>query len=451
MRIADLNPVVSHVLGALLGEAAAAKVARHIVYGSSASSFSTPQVVIVPSDFFEDEVYAAPASLPTLPLTQIDGIPLLFGSSRVEREVGSDGSARLIVHADIVASAFFLLTRYEETVRRQMRDEHGRFPGRESLPFRAGFLHRPIVDEYAALLRKWLREVGIEIAKPPPRIEKIYLTHDVDKPWAWPSFRSAVKATLQTVRNNPAGLMIPLFSYWGWMEGRDPHDCFQWILRQDAALRDALGAQRVELIFFLLAGGEDPRDGRGYLDDRRMGKLILEIKDGGATLGLHSSYSAGIDPGRISAEQERLSEGVGMPCRSNRHHFLASREPEDLRALELAGLLDDFTMGYADVAGFRLGTSRAVPWFDPVAMRPTSVVLHPLILMDCTLDAEKYMNLDYEQARATCFSLLDEVRKHSGEAVLLWHNTVLSESAEVSGSYQRRLYLEVLNHLKGLP
>ena len=30
-----------------------------------------------------------------------------------------------------------------------------------------------------------------------------------------------------------------------------------------------------------------------------------------------------------------------------------------------AGITDDFTMGYADIAGFRLGTCRSVRWINP--------------------------------------------------------------------------------------
>ena len=449
MNAAEQGRVLSHVLAALCGEAAAAEVARHVVYGPGASPRPGPEVVIVPSGFFADGVYGTSASLPPPPLDQIEGTPLLFGSPRVERLAGPGGFPRLIVHADIVASAYFLLTRFEEVLRREVRDENGRFTGRESLPFRAGFLRRPIVDEYGALLRQWLREVGVELAEPPAEIRKVYLTHDLDEPWAWPNFRLAVKSTLQNFRRNPAALMDPLFSYWGWTEGRDPHDCFPWILAQDAALRDALGAQRVEPVFFFRAGGDDPKDGYDYLRNRRTLTLIQKIREGGASIGLHSSYSAGIDPGRIAAEKARLSEVSGAPCRFNRHHFLAAREPEDLKALETAGLTDDFTMGYADMAGFRLGTSRAVRWFDPVALQPSTVTLHPLTVMECTLDSGKYMYLDFEEARAACFALLAEVRKHNGEAVLLWHNTALSEQAAASGSYQRRLYVEVLDHLKG--
>jgi hypothetical protein len=131
----------------------------------------------------------------------------------------------------------------------------------------------------------------------------------------------------------------------------------------------------------------------------------------------------------------------------NRHHFLAQREPEHTTALAEAGITDDFSMGYADVAGFRLGTCRPVRWFDPVAMRLTHLTLHPMTVMECTLDRPEYMNLNYEQARSTCFSLLYQVAKHHGEAVLLWHNTQLAESSAKAGSYQRQLYLDVLKHL----
>ncbi|NCA81178.1 MAG: hypothetical protein EOM72_00330 [Opitutae bacterium] len=449
MKTLDQQQAAAHALEALCGGAVASEALVHVVYGPGASARPMPEVVIVPSGFFADEMYGTPASLPAPPLGQIEGTPLLFGSPRVERLTGPGGFPRLIVHADIVASAFFLLTRFEEVLRREVRDEHGRFTGRESLPFRAGFLHRPIVDEYGALLRQWLREVGVEMAEPPAEIRKVYLTHDLDEPWAWPNFRMAVKSTLRNFRRRPAALLEPLFSHWGWTEGRDPNDCFSWILAQDATLRDALGARRVEPVFFFRAGGDDPKDGYDYLRNRRTKNLIRKIRDAGAGIGLHSSYSAGIDPGRIAAEKARLSEVSGCPCRFNRHHFLAAREPEDLNALETAGFTDDFTMGYADRPGFRLGTSRAVRWFDPVALRPSNVTLHPLTIMECTLDGEKYMHLDFEEARAACFALLGEVRKHNGEAVLLWHNTALSEQAAASGSYQRRLYLEVLDHLKG--
>lgn len=418
-----------------------------VCYGTPDSASAAARVVILPSGFFANGTYGHPASLPVPPLEEIDGTPLLFGRSRIERQSGPDGTPRLIVHADLVASAYFLLTRYEEIVRRETRDAHGRFPGKESLPYRAGFLQRPIVDEYAALLRKWLREVGVPAADPPPRIRKIHLTHDVDSPWAWATLGAAAAG----IGRHPARFWEPLFSYWGWTENRDPQDCFQWILERDGAVRASLGAARVESTYFMLAAEGGEHDGRDYLHDRRMKRLLGRFIGHEATIGLHASYAAGKDPTRLPAEKARLERASGRACRCNRHHFLAAREPEDLSALESAGFTDDFTMGYADVAGFRLGTCRPVPWFDPVALRATNLVLHPMTAMDCTLDRKRYMNLDYEGAKSACCTLLAEVRKHNGEAVLLWHNTELSETAAARGSYQRKLYQDLLSHLQEFP
>lgn len=58
------------------------------------------------------------------------------------------------------------------------------------------------------------------------------------------------------------------------------------------------------------------------------------------------------------------------------------------------------------------------------------------------------MNLDYEQAKAICFQLLEQVKKHNGEAVLLWHNTKPTRQKAENGNYQPRLYLGMLDWLR---
>lgn len=442
-----LDEIVAYVLTLLCGKQPSP--ISEIAYCHPGDALYRGQrILIVPSRFFVDGVYGTPASLPALPLNECRNVPLLFGQPKVERVLARDGKTRLIIHADIIASAYFMLTRYEEIVRRSIRDEHGRFPGRESLPYRAGFLHRPIVDEYAALLRKWLRQVGVNVPEPPQQISKIFLTHDVDVPWAWYGIRSVAKATLTKCLHQPSQALHPMLSYFGKRRGVDPNDCFDWILHQDTALREALETAKVAAVLFLLVGSTDPHDGPCYLGDRRTRQLVDDCRRQNVQIGLHSSYKAGREPARIPLERRRLQEAANASILWNRHHFLSSREPEHFACLESAGITDDFTMGYADLAGFRLGTCRPVHWFDPVALRLSNLTLHPLTVMECTLDKRKYMNLNYEQAQAKCFSLLSEVRKRNGEAVLLWHNTELADKSVQTGNYQRKLYVDVLRYLR---
>ena len=73
------------------------------------------------------------------------------------------------------------MSRYEELVNINNKDIHGRFTGMGSLPGRAGFLERPVIDEYGKCLREILRITGITIKKP-ETLGRVYLTHDVDVP-----------------------------------------------------------------------------------------------------------------------------------------------------------------------------------------------------------------------------------------------------------------------------
>ena len=104
-----------------------------------------------------------------------------------------------------------------------------------------------------------------------------------------------------------------------------------------------------------------------------------------------------------------------------------------------AGYTDDFTMGYADQAGFRLQTSRAVRWINPYTYKLTPLTLHPLLIMDNTLSQENYMDLTEDEAFFLCERLIEKVRMHHGDLCLLWHNSNINDS-----TYHRSLYEKVI-------
>lgn len=113
-------------------------------------------------------------------------------------------------------------------------------------------------------------------------------------------------------------------------------------------------------------------------------------------------------------------------------------------ALVNCGITDDYTMGYADVAGFRLGTCKPVKWINPRTCYLTTLSLHSLVVMDCTLDRTEYMNLNYDDAYKCCLKLINIVRRHNGEWVGLWHNSSVSV---LSGGYQRELFKSIIQSL----
>lgn len=97
--------------------------------------------------------------------------------------------------------------------------------------------------------------------------------------------------------------------------------------------------------------------------------------------------------------------------------------PDDGDAVAAAGIRDGYTLGFADVAGFRMGTCQPFPVFDPIEFRHIEATEHPLAVMDCTLVWKRYMGLSQVDAIRYCVALAEEVRNHGGELVVLWHST----------------------------
>lgn len=416
-----------------------------IGYTSDPKEMAKYPIVIKPSRFFESNVYGTLAAEPILPLAEWRGIPLLFGSPQ-EEELGE--SQTLVIHADLIASSYYLMSRYEEMTKRDIRDEHGRFPGEASLAFRAGFLGRPIIDEYGARLREIIRQRGLlerydlALEARPETFSKVNLTHDVDRPYLYHGFRSFLRACLRERKGLAKALR------WSFAPVcNDPYYTFPKLLEWNQQLRESVGETKVQSIFFLKTPSEHPNDKPNYLFKRGLRRsLLASLKRYKAKVGLHVSYEAGLSPNKIQREKDLLQHFIPwQPIVASRHHFLSLREPEDLIKLRHAGIRHDFTMGFADIIGFRLGTCRPVQFINPNARGLTDIVMHPLYVMDYTLIAKRYMALSLEEAERQVFSLIDIVAKYHGELNLLWHNECLSTEIEVP--WAGRLYKHILRYI----
>jgi hypothetical protein len=437
-----MEKTVSCIVQFLIGGENAGTFDSLVGYTDDRERFAQYKVVIFPSPFFREDVYGKAESIPTLPLNRIEGVPLLFGTPRIERF-----GETLVVYADIIAGAYFLLTRYEELCKRNERDQYGRFPGKSSLPYRGGFIHRPIVDEYGKLLRGWLRSTHVNIPEPERKIKKIWLTHDVDAPFYCRTLRSFIRVGIKGEGWNRAR------KYLTGLPEQDPYYTFPWLLETGNSLKNTLGSSRSETIVFLKPSGSSPEDKPKYsLYSKDMRRLLALCLSENASIGLHSSFDAGKTPRLIASELKSLEKATQQTVRSNRHHYLASREPEDMDWLEKAGITDDFTMGYADVAGFRLGTCRPVRWINPENRRISSLLLHPLTVMDCSLLEPKYMNLTDAEALDCCLQLAGQVAQVNGEAVLLWHNDSIATNGKpgIPPDRYRQLFASYIRELKTL-
>ena len=211
-----MDEIQAYILRFLLGDSVPEDACRAVGYTADEQTFHPFRLVILPSGFFDEDVYSTPRSMPTLPLPVIKGddgkavdgdLPILFGRPEITRR-----GHTVVLHADVIAGAYFLLSRYEEWMRPDVRDVHGRFPGKESIAHRAGFLRRPLVDDYGRLLRRLLREVGCVAPEPHAAFSQINFTHDVDAPFFCRTLRSMARELL---RGNLMGVFRGYFGRLG--------------------------------------------------------------------------------------------------------------------------------------------------------------------------------------------------------------------------------------------
>ncbi|MCI7589555.1 MAG: polysaccharide deacetylase family protein [Spirochaetia bacterium] len=397
---------------------------KYVHFGSLDTIPASARVVIVPSVFWDK--FGSKESLPSIPLQNLAGVPLLFGDARQEK----DTQGRIILYADLVASSFFLLSRYEEFTRKDIRDIHGRFPGKESLIVKSGCALRPLVDEYGRYLRNLLREAGVNIPEEKRGFQKIYLTHDVDVPFQYLTLKSVVKQWIKNLIRYKNGTRYdnrPLHKYFHPEEGNVY--TFPTLIKLDSEFKSAFSQCDVESVYFIITAGSRVNPGYYNMSEKRTVELLKYLQESGARLGLHISYEAGGNSFLIKREAENLRKNSSFElCNHDnkfysRHHYLRWHEPEDYKDMVRAGITDDFTLGYADYCGFRVGTCRPYKFIDPETTEVTDLTIHSLTIMECTLDRPQYMGLSYEDAFEYAKKMIAAVHEYNGELVLLWHNT----------------------------
>lgn len=320
-----------------------------------------------------------------------------------------------IVRTDVIYNTFFYISRAEELLVSE-RDEHGRFLAKHSMLGQKNRLMIPLIDEYSRAMIKML-----DLSLPEPGFSHIYLTHDVDSIAHYRHLRGAIGGLMRGQMKQVLAARRDIHN--------DPAYTFSWLIAQDKKVEGA------EVVYFVK---DTPGKGKDYpqydLQGADFTGLKRHLEDSGAQLGWHSSaYAIG--------DEAKGEEAIRRE--KHRSHYL-SCSIEKMQQLVEMGVKDDFTMMFADQAGFRLQTTRAVRWINPMTWQLTELTLHPMTVMDCTLSHEHYMGLSEDEAYFECQRLFEKVHQNAGEVVLLWHNTIINNE-----SYHKTLYPKVLELLRG--
>jgi hypothetical protein len=374
-------------------------------------------------------------SLPKLPLEQFQpeqgkALPVIFGD--LSREPNEN-----YFPIDLFGSLFFLLSRYEEAVLED-KDAHDRFPSIASLAYRADFLHRPLVEEYVDVFWEYVRKVWPGMVRQ-LRTSRTLVSCDVDvprDPSANSLYATARKALGKVIKQGSIPQVTQAVSnYLHTRKGslaKDPcRQGIEWIM--DA--NDEAGNQ---VTFNFIPRQSHPRLDHPFpMDSPEIRELLRYIHQRGHLIGFHPGYVTCNNPVNFKAGADLFwqvieEENIRQDRFGGRQHFLKWHHPETAELWEKNGFDYDSSLGFADRAGFRCGTCREFRMFS-LDSNQCSMKLNqqPLVLMECTVMAERYMGLGHsEKALDFMLSLKDTCRKYRGDFTLLWHNTELSTPEE---------------------
>lgn len=371
---------------------------------------------------------------------------LLFETSIQDQELGyfeHEGIAALFpvygrdldLPFDPLAATFYMVSRYEEYLPHH-EDMHNRFTAAESIAYQKGFLQCPVVDYWALMIKELIKQHYPKFEFPQRTYEFIE-TIDIDLAYCYKQkgvFRTMMglardglhRRQLDEVRNRIRTITG---------HQNDPYDTFDYIL----AIRNKY--KGIKLLFFPLLADYGVYDKPISYHNTEFRQLLQHLGDH-SKLGIHTSYSALDDPTRIDKEAKRLSDILHRPIVRNRFHFLRFQLPRSYRALVHGDIRHDYSMGYADIEGFRAGITSPYPFYDLENDIEIDLTIHPFSVMDSTM--QKHRGLTPEQAIECYKKIIDQVRAVDGTFSGIWHNQNLCEMQGWEG--WREVYETVIDY-----
>lgn len=306
---------------------------------------------------------------------------------------------KIRTNIDFLFSIFFFLSRYYEHINPHIRDGHGRFPGIASFQALHNMVEIPVVNQYVSLLVNLIRKAGNH-AEIREQYRKPYfsLTHDIDH------LSSSMFTRVKEFQKNKRLRKLI----------KNHFDVNRLIdFEKDLGINSSY--------YFMLS----KNCGAGYnlsTNSKLISELADSIKSIGCNTGVHYSYwtlEKSIDKGLLM----KLGTILGETPKNGRHHFLRFDVDRSYRILDDTGILVDTSGGYADMIGFRFGTSWPFRPFDFANKCAHKVWEIPLLVMDITLSSSAYMNLKPEEGFERITKLMSQVNDYGGIFSLLWHNS----------------------------
>ncbi|MBO6523476.1 MAG: polysaccharide deacetylase family protein [Balneolaceae bacterium] len=364
---------------------------------------------------------------------------IMYGRSRDEKLPAwftTEDQASYLLKADIIGMAFFLLSGYAD-IKYSKRDDLERDIGNSSFVVRKLLIDRPIIQEWFLVLGELLLPKK-DFQNLKNRKFSLSVTHDVDQPYEYLAYNSQrfLKRIVGDLLRRRS-LQIAITRLQGYINKlrkrykRDPYNNFQELIE----LLEKYGVK--SSFFFVASDNKHPQDVKYKIEHPAISEILKFVNEKGHKIGIHPSFFTFRNPEKLKEEIQRLSKVLGdldidQSVISSRKHYLRWDWLQTPLILSEAGITDDYTVGYPDRTGFRVGVTFPYSAFCWNSKKALPLKIHPLCVMECSLTHKRYMGLTYNEAELKVSEYADLIKKIGGEYVVLWHNHVLINKEELN-------------------
>ncbi len=375
-----------------------------------------------------EEIWLAPTSL--LFETDISNIPVntFLHSTAYKAFFASQG----VMGFDLFAAIFYLLSRYEEYLPHQ-KDEYGRYAHQNSIAYKEGFLHQPLINIWLEDFRKLIAQ-NFPNCKLQTANFSFIPTYDIDIAW---SFRN--KGVTRTIggiaKNFVHGEWQTIKDRMAVLQGsrQDPFNSYEWVHQLHKQ-------HHLKPVYFFHAGQKRNRYDKNISTKKREYQNLVSGVAQNNYIGLHPSWHSNDETKYLEIEKAVLEKISEKQITSSRQHYIRFTLPETYRQLIKAGIKNDWSMGYGSINGFRGSVATPFYWYDLAREQQTDLLIYPFCFMDANSFFEQKQTA--EEGLEELLRFYKEVKAVNGTFITIWHNTFLGTDKLFSGwreTYQQFL------------
>ena len=337
-----------------------------------------------------------------------------------------------------------MLSRYEELIISE-RDSHDRFPATASIAYKAGFLDRPIVNEYIEILWSCMQALWPDLTRKERKFRKL-ISCDVDSP-----FDLAAHTLKKTVLRIGARLIrdknykLALFDGLNYVFKKFRSDRFDeyrnnidWMMCVNSAAGNKVA------FYFIPIQTNTSKEDLNDVRSPKLAKLLKHIVDSGHEVGFHPGYDTYKSTGNFKKSADALKEAfknerIEFSNIGGRQHYLRYSVATTPQLWEANGFTYDTSLGFADNAGFRTGVCYEYTMFNLITRTKMRLKQRPLLIMEVTLLSSDYEGLS--TVDNSCINYIRNIKtiveKYDGDFTLLWHNSLIYRN-------EKNIYMDVI-------